>query len=259
MPKEIPWCKTIGAGSDHVMALHGWFGDHRAYESLFDILDTDRFTYVFPDIRGYGRSRDIAGDYAIGEVARDALALADHLGWDAFHIIGHSMGGKAAQKVAIDGGGRIKSAVALTPVPAPAMPVDEATFGFFSGVCRSDETALALIGDSVGQRLTATWMKRLLAGARETARPEAFEAYMRSFIRDDLSAGSAGVTCPMLVLAGEHDNGVRKEMVAEVFPQLFPNARLTVEILANAGHYPMDEIPVYLVTRIEQFLTAASA
>lgn len=259
MPKEIPWCKTIGDGPDHVIALHGWFADHRAYASIFDILDTDRFTYAFPDIRGYGRSRAMAGDYTIGEVAQDALALADHLGWDKFHIIGHSMGGKAAQKVAIDGGSRVKSAVALTPVPAPAMPVDEATFHFFSEVCRSDDTALALIGDSVGQRLTATWMKRLLAGARETARPEAFRAYMQSFIRDDLSAGSAAVTCRILALAGEHDNGVRKEMVAEVFPQLFPNAEVTVEVLSNAGHYPMDEIPVYLVTRIEQFLQAPAA
>lgn len=259
MPNETLWCRTIGNGPDHVMALHGWFADHRAYASMFDILDTERFTYAFPDFRGYGRSRDMAGDYTIGEVARDALALADHLGWDAFHVIGHSMGGKAAQKIAIDGGGRIRSAVALTPVPAPAMPVDDATYDFFAGVCASDDTALALIGDSVGQRLSTTWMRRVLAGARETARPEAFRAYMNSFIRDDLSAGSATVTCPVLALAGEHDNGVRKEMVAEVFPQLFPKARLTVEVLANAGHYPMDEIPVYLVTRIEAFLRAASA
>ena len=259
MPTEILACRTIGSGSDHVIALHGWFGDHRAYAPIFDSLDTDRFTYAFPDFRGYGGSREIAGNYTIGEVARDVLALADHLGWDRFHIIGHSMGGKAAQKVAIDGGPRILSAVALTPVPAPAMPVDEATYNFFAGVCTSDDTALALIGDSVGQRLSATWLKRLLAGARETARPEAFRGYMNSFIRDDLSAGSAAVTCPILALAGEHDNGVRKEMVAEVFPQLFPNARLTVEVLANSGHYPMDEIPVYLVTRVEAFLQAASA
>ncbi len=96
---------------------------------MFDTLDTERFSYAFLDMRGYGNSRDIKGEFSIAEVAQDAITLVDSLGWKEFHIVGHSMGGKAAQKVAIDGGNRIKSTVAVTPVPA--MPVDEATFGFF--------------------------------------------------------------------------------------------------------------------------------
>jgi pimeloyl-ACP methyl ester carboxylesterase len=86
-----------------------------------------------------GRSRDIAGDFTIEEVAQDAIATADHLGWDDFHIIGHSMGGKAAQKVAIDGGARIKSTIAVTPVPAPPMLVDSDTF-ISSPVCATAAT-----------------------------------------------------------------------------------------------------------------------
>jgi len=36
-------------------------------------------------------------------------ALADQLGWREFHVVGRSMGGKAAQKIAMDAGARVQS------------------------------------------------------------------------------------------------------------------------------------------------------
>ena len=140
------WHRQIGDGPTKVIVIHGWFWDHRICTPMFDYLDTRRFSYALPDIRGYGNSRDVTGDYTIAEVAADAIALADRLGWREFHVVGHSMGGKAAQKVAIDAGARVRSVVAITPVPAFAMPVDDATFGFFSAACTQDDVARALIG-----------------------------------------------------------------------------------------------------------------
>jgi pimeloyl-ACP methyl ester carboxylesterase len=98
-------------------------------------------------------------------------------------------------------------------------------------------------------------MTNLLKRAQERSRPEAFRNYMRSFVRDDLSAGANRVKAPMLILAGEYHGGVRADMLHAVIPTLFSHA--VIEAISNAGHYPMDETPVYLTTRIEAFMAGA--
>ena len=68
-----------------------------------------RYTVVAYDNRGIGRSTIRDGRLTIEDMAADALAIADALGIDRFHLAGHSMGGVIAQAVALRAPSRILS------------------------------------------------------------------------------------------------------------------------------------------------------
>src|SRR5262249_23875486 len=68
---------------------------------------------VVPDLRGFGASdkpRHPAA-YAHSAMARDVLALIEHLGLDAAHVLGFSMGALTAAKLLALGDARVKSAI----------------------------------------------------------------------------------------------------------------------------------------------------
>ena len=72
---------------------------------------------VAADQRGLGRTEIPAGPYTMAEYAADALALADHVGWDTFAMVGVSFGGMVAQEVAVTAPDRIERLALLCTSP----------------------------------------------------------------------------------------------------------------------------------------------
>lgn len=61
-----------------------------------------RYTCLIYDNRGMGESDKPLARYSTSELAKDTLALVDHLGWIShrqLHVVGVSMGGMTAQEL----------------------------------------------------------------------------------------------------------------------------------------------------------------
>lgn len=245
--------QTYGTGPHKVIALHGWFGDHTTYDPMWDALSADAFTYVFPAYRGYGLSRRLAGNYTMEEISADVLALADSLGFEQFSLVGHSMGGKAIQRILADAPERVTKLVAVTPVPASGVPFDEQTMAQFRAAVSNPEARRGIVGYSIGMRtVPQVWLDRIAGVPRLPGTPEAFAGYLEAWAHGDFTDRIKGKPHPIKVIVGEHDMALTPDFMKATYLQSYPNSVL--EVIANAGHYPMNETPVALAQAIEGFL-----
>lgn len=77
-------------GAPTVLLVHGVTSSHLAFAFLVDRLRGVRI--VAPDLRGRGRSNELAGRAGMRAHAADLAATLDHLGVDRALVVGHSMG-----------------------------------------------------------------------------------------------------------------------------------------------------------------------
>ena len=244
--------RVVGNGPNKVLVLHGWFGDAHAFAPMEPSLTRDEFTYAFMDYRGCGGMRDAGGDFTIDEIAADTLALADHLGFARFSLVGHSMGGMAVQRVLTMTPDRVKKLLALTPVPASGVPFDEAGWKLFSGAADKPENRYAIIDYTTGNRLSRAWIREMVDYSLARVSRDALAAYLTAWAKTDFSASVQGLQLPVKVIVGEHDPALNTTIMQATFLASYPDCEL--EVMANAGHYPMHETPVALATSMENFL-----
>ena len=242
----------VGSGEHRVLALHGWFGSALGWGSLPDYLDTAQFSYVFADVRGYGSRRGEAGEFTMAEVAADALALADALGWDRFSLVGHSMSGVAIQHVLLQAPHRVRRLVGVAPVPAGGLPFGDSEWSLFSSAAASPASRAMIVNHATGSRLPATFVDQVVQHSLQSSDQEAFGGYLETWARADILARVKGNEVPVKVITGEYDPTQPAEFMEQAWLQVYPNSEL--EVLRGAGHYPMYETPVALAVSIEEFL-----
>lgn len=243
-----------GEGKKKIIALHSWMDDAESWNTTIPFLNTNEFSYAFMDVRGYGTSRGLKGMYNSDEIAADVFQLADDLGWREFYLIGHSMCGLAAQKAALlDTGMRIRKIVLITPVSAGGFPADEDTLSFFTSIVQNEEVAKVAYGAFTENRLSAHWQGIRAKRHVEVTASEAQLEYIRMWTGENFIDQMKQVDTPFLVLPGKHDH---PQFKLDAQQKAFAGFKQVDFIeIGNAGHFPMQEAPVFLISTIEFFFS----
>jgi pimeloyl-ACP methyl ester carboxylesterase len=120
-PDDDPLLLVMGLGGPMTWwdpELCSMLAQQGFYVVRYDNRDTGRSS------RGRGRvtramlvrafaGRRVRPPYTMSALARDALGLMDHLGWDSAHLVGVSMGGMIAQTVAVTEPARVRSLTSI--------------------------------------------------------------------------------------------------------------------------------------------------
>ncbi|WP_327352299.1 alpha/beta fold hydrolase [Streptomyces sp. NBC_01304] len=244
----------LGSGPHHVIAVHGWLADRSAYAAVLPDLDVDSFTYAVVDLRGYGEARDVPGVYSTSEGAADLLVLADHLGWDRFSLVGHSMGGSVVQRVVAAAPARVRRLVGVSPVPASGLGLPPEQWELFASAAEQPESRRIIFDNTTGGNRPAAWLDRMVRQSFDTSDSKAFRTWLDSFALEDFHGELEGCEVPALAIAGELDPALSAELMRQTWMRWFVRGEL-VE-LERSGHYEMDETPLALIRTVEDFLRA---
>ncbi|MGB9789544.1 MAG: alpha/beta fold hydrolase [Thermotoga caldifontis] len=105
--------QKVGEGPETLILIHGFMGNSTNFEPIFDLLKDD-FTLIAVDLPGFGLSekkieKNLSRRYMAWIVAR----LAERLGLEHYHVLGHSMGTEVATWLALNEAEKVKSLILL--------------------------------------------------------------------------------------------------------------------------------------------------
>ena len=239
-----------------VVLLHGFPETSACWRPQLAALAAAGFRALAPDQRGYSVGARPAGDasYRVGYLAADVLGLADLLGMERFHVVGHDWGGVVAWALAADHPERLRTAVVVsTPHPraiAAVLPrsdqlVRSSYIGFFRLPVVSEAALLAANGFLLRQLLRRTGLSAGWADdyVRFMQGPGALTAALRWYRANGPSlpreVGRAAV--PTLYVWGSHDVPLGRE-AAEATARFVEAPYRFVE-LPGVSHWVPEERP----------------
>jgi pimeloyl-ACP methyl ester carboxylesterase len=222
-----------GAGDTALVFLHHWGGSSQTWSDVVARL-RDRFRCVCIDARGAGESDAPAQGYSTEDHAADALAVIQSLALTRHVLVGHSMGGKAAQVLAARRPAGLLGLALIASSPPSPMAIDDAQREQMKKAY-ADRAAVEWSLDNVlvGSPLADDARRQLVADALRLS-PPATSGWIDVGTREDFAGRVAHIDVPVVIVAGELDRVDPLPVVRQHIAARYPSAQ--VNVLANKGH-----------------------
>lgn len=218
-----------------ILMIHGGLGHGDLWAAQVADLMTDHRVIV-ADTRGHGRSTNDGSPYTYDLLAADYLALLDHLGLDAVHLVGWSDGANIGYTLSGTAPERLASHfahagnVTLDGID-PSVETD-AVFGSYIAMMAADYAAMS-------------------------PTPEGFDAFIGGVVemwsteKPGGVSSLAAITVPTLVVQSAQDEAILMQH-AEAIAAAIPGAQLLV--LEDVSHFASFQDPDGYTAAIRAFL-----
>lgn len=267
-------------GEKVLLLIHGNMNSSKHWDLVMENLD-ESYKIFAVDLRGLGESTFNSPVDSIKDFSEDIKLFVDALGLNKFHICGWSTGGAVAMQFAANHPDYVEKMILLAPASTRGYPYF--TYDENKNLVRPT-TKEEIANDPVKAIpvLTAYQNKdeeflrnlmNLLIYDRNQPREERYKEYVQDYytqrnlidiyhalnifnISDESNGISAGtgevkqIKAPTIILWGEHDKVVTKEMVLEIEQDF--DGLATLKVLSGCGHSP-------LVDDLEQLLKEMTA
>jgi pimeloyl-ACP methyl ester carboxylesterase len=236
---ELFWERS-GAG-EPLLLIQGMSGTHLTWGEPFLSQLRPNFDCVVFDNRGIGNSAEVEAPFTIADLAADAITVMDAAGLETAHVLGISMGGMAAQELALAHPDRLRTLTLGCTYPGgpgssliaaeDAGPLLEA---MGSGNLDRVLQAMYEVNLSPGFRADSSHFADFETMAKALpARQRTVQMQMGAVGGHDTQARLPEITAPTLVIHGTEDKMIPVAN-GRLIASLIPGAHL--EILDGVGH-----------------------
>lgn len=245
--------EVFGRGKP-VLLLHGWLGSWRYWMPTMEALAEHHRTYAL-DFLGFGDSDKPGTGYTLDDYLRQTRDFLDGLGIAQVSLVGHSLGGVVALRMALEQPQRVEKVILVgTPIHGAAL-ASSLRLGR-SPLARLVGGPRAMVGMWMRalKRVSAAWTEMYDEIVEDTEKLDygAVQESLQDLFKMDLRPQLGRLYTHMLVVYGDRDEFVDPGQAA-----LFVNGTVAtsqVVVLENCRHFPFLDEPAKFNRLVLEFL-----